>query len=104
MTTITKSDAHAATTGVIGARAPRHETKRILRGRGRYIGDIVLPRMLHLVFVRSPYAHAKILSIDITEAQAYPNVVAIFDGKDLAAVCKPLMGVSANHKGHKSAP
>jgi carbon-monoxide dehydrogenase large subunit len=44
----------------IGERIPRADSKRLMRGRGRYIGDIVLPRMLHLAFVRSPYAHAKV--------------------------------------------
>lgn len=88
----------------IGERVPRHETKRLLRGRGRYIGDIVLPRMLHLVFVRSPYAHAKIVSIDVSAALACPNVSAVFDGTHLAAICQPIVGVSANRAGHKSAP
>jgi len=103
MTTVV-STAGFPVSRVIGERIPRHEAKRILRGRGRYIGDIVLPRMLHMAFVRSPYAHARILSIDTTLARACPNVVAVFDGKDLAAICSPVIGVSANREGHKSAP
>ena len=62
----------------IGLRIPRSESKRLMRGRGRYIGDIVLPRMLHLAFVRSPYAHAKILSLDLERARACENVVSVF--------------------------
>lgn len=88
----------------IGERVPRHETKRLLRGRGRYIADIVLPRMLHLVFVRSPYAHARIVSIDASAARGCPNVLAVFDGRDIAAVCKPVIGISANRPGHQSPP
>src|SRR5690606_19344403 len=90
--------------GGIGERVPRHDFMRILRGRGRYISDIVLPRMLHLAFVRSPYAHARIVSIDTTAALACPKVAAVFDGKDLAKVCSPVLGVSANRAGHESAP
>jgi carbon-monoxide dehydrogenase large subunit len=88
----------------IGLRIPRSESKRLMRGRGRYIGDIVLPRMLHLAFVRSPYAHAKILSLDVESARACENVVAVFSGAELARICEPLVGVASNRQGHKSAP
>lgn len=100
MSTTTSATANKA----IGERVPRHEAKRLLRGRGRYIGDVVLPRMLHLAFVRSPYAHARIVSIDSSTARACPNVVGVFDGRDLAAICQPVVGVSANRKGHQSPP
>jgi carbon-monoxide dehydrogenase large subunit len=88
----------------IGLRIPRSESKRLMRGRGRYIGDIVLPRMLHLAFVRSPYAHAKILSLDLERARACENVVSVFSGAELARICEPLIGVASNRQGHKSAP
>ena len=103
MTTANATPRSGSTDG-IGQRVPRHEVKRILRGRGQYVADINLPRMLHLVFVRSPYAHARILSIDTTSARSCPNVVGVFDGADLAKICKPLLGVSDSHPGHKSAP
>ncbi|MBT7664099.1 MAG: hypothetical protein HN608_04205, partial [Rhodospirillaceae bacterium] len=48
----------------IGAEVPRDRAKRLLTGRGRFVDDIQLPRMLHLAFVRSPYAHARIEAID----------------------------------------
>ena len=89
---------------VIGRRIPRLDSKRLMRGRGRYIGDIVLPRMLHLAFVRSPYAHARILSLDLEAARACANVAAVFSGAELAKICKPLIGVASNRQGHKSAP
>jgi carbon-monoxide dehydrogenase small subunit len=48
---------------LIGKRIPRRESMRLLRGRGRYVSDINLPRMLHLAFVRSPHAHARIADL-----------------------------------------
>jgi len=89
---------------LIGKRLPRAGVDRLLRGRGRYVGDIVLPRMLHLAFVRSPYAHARIRSIETAPALARPGVAAVFTGRDLAEHCPPLVGVASNRRGHKSAP
>ena len=54
----------------IGRSVPRPNAKRLLEGRGHFVDDIVLPRMLNVVFVRSPYAHARILSIDTAAAQS----------------------------------
>lgn len=68
----------------IGKRIPRSEDHRLLRGRGRYLDDIEVAGALHACFVRSPYAHAKILSIDFEDAKAMPGVVAVVTGKELA--------------------
>ncbi|MEH6721885.1 MAG: hypothetical protein V7704_23830, partial [Aurantimonas endophytica] len=54
----------------IGKTVPRPNAGRLVQGRGQYVDDIVLPRMVHVVFVRSPYAHAKIQGIDASEALA----------------------------------
>jgi carbon-monoxide dehydrogenase large subunit len=89
---------------LIGQRVPRQDIWRLLRGRGRYLGDIKLPRMLHLAFVRSPYAHAAIRGIDAERAAHAAGVVRFFTGADLAAWCKPFAGVAQNRPGHKSAP
>src|SRR6201987_5699871 len=62
----------------------RKEDPRFIRGRGRYVDDIVLPGMLHLAILRSPYAHARIVGIDATAAQAHPKVKAVVTGADLA--------------------
>ena len=62
----------------------RKEDPRFIRGRGNYVDDINLPGMLHLAILRSPYAHARITSIDITAAQAHPKVKAVVTGADLA--------------------
>ncbi|WP_075216862.1 xanthine dehydrogenase family protein molybdopterin-binding subunit [Mongoliimonas terrestris] len=68
----------------IGARVVRKEDKRFITGRGKYTDDIVLKDTTHGVFVRSPHAHAKILSIDTAAALAAPGVIAVLTGADLA--------------------
>lgn len=66
----------------IGQSVKRREDDRFLKGAGRYTDDIKLPGMTHSAFVRSPYAHAKILSIDTTKAQAAEGVVAVYTADD----------------------
>src|ERR1700694_5810508 len=61
----------------------RKEDPRFIRGRGNYIDDIKLPGMLYLDIVRSPYAHAKITSINSERALQVPGVLAVITGKDL---------------------
>src|SRR5262245_40150463 len=65
---------------------------------------MVLPRMVHVAYVRSPHPHAKILSIDGAEALAMPGVLRLFTGADLAVHCEPWVAVLAHLKGMKSAP
>ena len=62
----------------------RKEDPRFIRGRGNYVDDVALPGMLHLAILRSPYAHARIVSIDVTAALAHPKVKAVVTGADLA--------------------
>jgi len=66
------------------------EDARLLRGRGRYVDDIVLPRMLVAAFVRSPHAHALIARVDGAAARALSGVEAVVTGADLARVTRPL--------------
>ena len=73
----------------IGASIKRSEDPRILTGRGRYVDDIKLPRMLHAAFVRSPMAHARLLSVDVSAARELPGVVAVLTGADLEAMTVP---------------
>ena len=63
----------------------RKEDPRFVRGRGRYADDVQLPGMLHLAILRSPFAHARIVSIDTSAAAAQPKVKAVVTGADLAA-------------------
>ena len=88
----------------IGRAVPRPNLARLLQGRGQYVSDLVLPRMVHVAFVRSPYAHARILRIDREAASGRPGVVAVVTGQELAAVCTPWVGVLSHLKGLKSAP
>ncbi len=69
--------------GGMGHSVKRKEDPRFIRGAGQYIDDLVLPGMLWLDIVRSPYAHAKIKSIDSSEALKVPGVAAVVTGKDL---------------------
>ena len=64
-------------------RLKRKEDARFIRGKGTYLDDIRLPGMVHGVMLRSPYAHAKILSIDTSRALAHPGVAAVVTAKDL---------------------
>ncbi|TVP96678.1 MAG: xanthine dehydrogenase family protein molybdopterin-binding subunit [Roseinatronobacter sp.] len=88
----------------IGRTVPRPNARRLVEGRGRYVDDIVLPRMLHAVFLRSPYAHARIQSINTDTARAAPGVRGVFTGVDLAEHCTPWVAVLEHLKGLKSAP
>ncbi len=88
----------------IGRTVPRPNAKKLLQGRGTFIDDIVLPRMAHVVFVRSPHAHARILKIDSAAAQGMPGVIAVVTGAQLAPVITPWVGVLTHLKGLKSAP
>lgn len=88
----------------IGKTVPRPNAGRLVEGRGKYVDDITLPRMLHVVFVRSPFAHAKIQGIDAEEAKSVKGVLRIFTGADLAEVCTPWVAVLEHLKGMKSPP
>lgn len=90
--------------GYIGRSTPRPNARRLLEGRGRFVDDIELPRMVHVVFARSPHAHARIRGIDAEAARAAPGVVAVATGHDIARVCKPWVGVLQHLSGMKSAP
>jgi carbon-monoxide dehydrogenase large subunit len=68
----------------VGHSVKRKEDARFIRGKGQYFDDIVLPGMLHMEILRSPYAHARIDSIDTSAAAALPGVVAVVTGELLA--------------------
>ena len=88
----------------IGQSVPRANAKRLLQGRGVYTDDLRLPRLAHVVFFRSPHAHARITKLDFTRAKNMPGVIAVVDGKAVAAYCKPWVAVLGHLKGIKSAP
>lgn len=88
----------------IGRSVPRPDAKRLLAGRGTYVDDITLPRMLHAAFLRSPHAHARIVSIDVSAARAAPGVTAVFTGAEMAPHIEPMVGVLSHLAGLRSAP
>lgn len=73
----------------IGARVRRIGDERLLRGGGRYVGDLRLPAVLHVGFVRSSEAHARLRSVDLSVARPLSGVVAAHAGGDLSELGKP---------------
>lgn len=88
----------------IGHSVPRGGIERLTEGRGQYVDDIELPRMAHVVFWRSPVAHARIVKVNGDEARRMPGVLAVADGQELAKLCKPWVAVLGHLAGMKSAP
>jgi carbon-monoxide dehydrogenase large subunit len=81
--------------GYVGKRVKRTEDPRLIKGLAHYVDDIRLPDTLHVSFVRSVYAHARIIGIDVTEAKQAPGVVAVYTGKDIAEKIGPVPCASA---------
>ena len=90
--------------GYIGQSVPRPNAQRLLQGRGAFIDDLRFPRLAHVAFFRSPYAHARIKKLDFSSALKQPGVIGIFDGRALAEYCTPWVAVLAHLKGIKSPP
>ena len=76
-----------------GSSVRRVEDPRILTGRGRYVDDVTLPGMLHAAFVRSPFPHARVQGIDVSEALRMPGVRAVLTASDLDGVATDLTPV-----------
>src|SRR2546421_7190022 len=79
----------------VGQRIKRTEDPRLIKGLAHYVDDVRLPDTLHVAFVRSIYAHARIAGIDVTEAVKAPGVVAIYTRKDIATKVGPVPCASA---------
>jgi len=90
--------------GYIGKSEPRPNAQRLLQGRGAFTDDLRFPRLAHVAFFRSPYAHANIRKLDFSNAIKSPGVIAVFDGPTVAEYCKPWVAVLAHLKGIKSPP
>jgi len=82
--TMTDPAAPAAGNTVLGKRRLRKEDPALLTGEAKYTNDLNIPGALHLAVHRSPYAHARIIGVDLTAAAAAPGVVAAYSGADLA--------------------
>src|SRR5687768_14700947 len=86
----------------LGASMRRREDPRLLMGRGRFVADIAPPHMLHVAFVRSSFAHARIKNIDSTAAQAAPGVAAVVTAADLAGRVNPIRAAARFPNFHAS--
>src|SRR5580704_19519763 len=85
----------------IGRSVPRPNLARLMQGRGQYVTDVALPRMVHVAFVRSPHAHARIAKIETAAAKKSLGVIAVITGAELAKVITPWVGVLTHLKGIK---
>lgn len=88
----------------IGKSPVRLMARRAVEGRGRYVDDLVLPRMVDAAFIRSPFAHADILGIDTAAALSVPGVIAVVTGAEIAERMTPWMGIMENQPALKSMP
>ncbi|HEY3231995.1 MAG TPA: xanthine dehydrogenase family protein molybdopterin-binding subunit, partial [Roseiflexaceae bacterium] len=94
---------------LMGVRVKRKEDPRLITGIATYVGDMTLPGMRHVAFVRSPYAHARIRGLDAARGLSHPGVLAVVTGPDIAALSEPMpmasagegaSSSSADHKQH----
>ena len=90
--------------GYIGESVPRPNAARLLQGRGAFTDDLRFPRLAHVAFFRSPYAHARIKKLSFENARKQPGVIGVFDGRAVAEYCTPWVAVLAHLKGIKSPP
>jgi carbon-monoxide dehydrogenase large subunit len=88
----------------IGQPVPRFEDPRLLRGQGRFINDVNIPGQAHCAMLRSPHAHARIVSMDTEAALAAPGVLAVYTEADLAADGLGTMRVSLPRKRPDGSP
>src|SRR5687767_4860597 len=79
----------AAPTKMVGQPLKRREDPRLITGAGAYLDDVKLPGLAHAALLRSPYAHAKIKSIDASQAASMPGVIGVFTGQDFMDVNPP---------------
>src|SRR4051794_5029885 len=77
------------TASPIGSRTKRNEDPRLLTGRALFVDDLDLPGMVHVAFLRSPYAHARIRSIDTSRARKREGVIAVYTAEDLGSYWQP---------------
>src|SRR5487761_91220 len=78
---------------IIGTSVLRIEDVPLITGEGRYVDDLKPPNCLHLSLFRSQYAHARIKSVDISQAQNHPGVVLVVTGEQIMRMCKPIFRV-----------
>src|SRR6266545_2574260 len=88
-----------ATPRLMGAEVKRKEDPRLITGTSSYVGDLALPGMHYVAFVRSPHAHARVRRIDASAALHRPGVFKVVTGSDIRKLCAPLPLASAGEGG-----
>src|SRR5713101_4132698 len=88
-----------ATPRLMGAEVKRKEDPRLITGTSSYVGDLALPGMHYVAFVRSPHAHARVRRIDASAALRRPGVFKVVTGSDIRKLCAPLPLASAGEGG-----
>ena len=83
----------------VGKALPRKEEDRLLRGRGKFADDVKMREMLYLRFVRSPYAHARVVSVDTSAAEALTGVVCTLTGKEIEPITQPFIEIAPEPGG-----
>ncbi len=86
---------------LVGARVQRREDPRLITGHGRFVDNVTRPGMAHLAVVRSPYAHARVRSIDASAAKRLPGVLGVFTAKDFRGVLSGTMPVTPSFAPEK---
>ncbi len=88
------SPAITATEAWTGQRLKRKEDRRLLKGQGKFVDDVKRYGMGYLHFIRSPYAHARIISVDVSRAEALPGVYGTLTGREAADLTDPYWQVA----------
>ncbi|HYA09739.1 MAG TPA: hypothetical protein VEG24_09100, partial [Gaiellaceae bacterium] len=101
-TTVTpeRAETQAPQKGWAGQSVPRKEDKRLVEGEGVFVDDIKRHGMGYVFFVRSPYAHAHITSIDVSRAEAIKGVYGTLTGEEVAALTDPFFQLSTPPGAH----
>ncbi|MGH9579552.1 MAG: hypothetical protein ACRD2R_01055, partial [Terriglobales bacterium] len=77
----------------IGKSVPRKEEARLLRGQGKFVDDYKIQGMLYLRMVRSPFGHARVKSVDVSQAEAHPGVVCTLTGAEVTGMVQPFIEI-----------
>jgi len=100
MTTVTEQPARTLEKGYVGQSIPRKEDKRLVQGLGTFFDDVRRHGMGYVHFVRSPYAHAKIVSIDVSRALELDGVYGTITGDEVAISTDPFFEMSVEPGGN----
>ena len=99
MSVTTSDETTTLQKGFVGQSVPRKEDRRLVEGQGVYFDDVKRHGMGYLHFVRSPYAHARIESVDVSAALELPGVYGTLTGDEVAILTDPFFQIAAEPGG-----